>query len=248
MTIQSQIEALEKLATLDAELAIVEEELGRENANIRQKKDRLEELTARLNASRASAGDMERTRSDLMVEIRQMAMQVERSREKMARCRTEKESLAVQRELEELRRLVRDREIEVEKFAQLIDVARGEIATGEAEQSQLEGEIGSSEGPVREHCEGLETRRSALRAERGSIIALIKPPTLSRYEMIRKRRGTAVAHTSDGTCSACHIALPPMQFQLLMRREQLAQCPQCNRLLYFRSPSASGDASSGVPE
>ena len=46
----------------------------------------------------------------------------------------------------------------------------------------------------------------------------------------------AVAVTSDGSCAACHVRMPPMQFQRLLRREDFGQCPSCNRIIYFRAP------------
>jgi len=243
VTIDAQIEVLENLASIDAELAIMQEELGRENDNIRQKKSRLDELNSHLTSSRESLGEMERTRSEISVEVRQMGIQIERSREKMLRCRTEKETMAVQRELEELRKLVRDREVEIEKLGQVIEMTRADIASSELEHEQVSAEIGTSEGPALERCRELEDAASAKKNERRALAGRVKPALLSRYELIRKRRGTAIAFTTDGTCSACHIALPPMQFQQLMRREQLAQCPQCNRILYFR-PVSSADADS----
>jgi len=45
--------------------------------------------------------------------------------------------------------------------------------------------------------------------------------------MIRSRRGTAIASTTDGTCSACHMRLQPMLFQDLTRGNDFGQCPSC---------------------
>jgi predicted nucleic acid-binding Zn-ribbon protein len=234
VTIEAQIEALEGLGSLDAELVILIEDLTREKEGLEQKRIRLDEITRRLESSRASLAEMDRTRADLVAEIRQMNVQIERSRDKHSRCRTEKETLAVQRELEELRKLLRDREVEVEKLGQLTDQARLDIGRLEAEQAQLGEQIGSTEAPVLERCHELEVVIGQKEQQRKSFVAKIRPQTYRRYELIRKRRGSALAHTTDGTCSACHISIPPMQFQQLMRRSDFDICPNCNRLLYFK--------------
>jgi predicted nucleic acid-binding Zn-ribbon protein len=239
VTIASQIEQLENLAAIDAALTQLEEEQSKEEADIRQKRDRRADVTGRLTAGRDGLTEMERTRGDVLGEIRQMTAQIERSREKMTRCRNEKETVAVQRELEELRRLIRDRENDGEKLAQLIDQAKADVASSSVELERLEGELGIVEGPAKEKSADLELRVSAKRAERKAVALRLKPQMLSRYEMIRKRRGSAVASTTDGTCSACHIAIPPMMMQQLMRQEQLGQCPQCNRILYFRPATSA---------
>jgi hypothetical protein len=73
----------------------------------------------------------------------------------------------------------------------------------------------------------------------------VQPVLYRRYELIRKRRGSAIAFTHEGTCSACHMTLPPQLFQQLMRREEFGQCPSCNRILYFRVEQPPLDARAG---
>jgi len=220
VTIEAQIEALECLGSLDAELANLTEDLAREKEGLQQKISRLSELTRRLESSQASFGEMDRTRGELLAEIRQMNVQIERSREKHTRCRNEKETIAVQRELEELRKLLRDREVEVERLNQLTDQARLDIE--------------SIEAPALERCSSLEQSIGQKETLRKGFVSKVRPQTYRKYELIRKRRGSAIAHTSDGTCSACHISIPPMQFQQLMRQSDFDICPNCNRLLYFK--------------
>ena len=113
MSIQSQIDALEKLSALDAELKELGDVLRKERGELDTKKTRLGELVERLSRGKQSIEEMERARGDLMGELRQMTIQIDRSREKLSRCRTEREANAVQRELEELRKLHRDREVEI---------------------------------------------------------------------------------------------------------------------------------------
>ena len=75
------------------------------------------------------------------------------------------------------------------------------------------------------------------------IIPKLNPDHYRRYEMIRQRKGTALAWTRDGTCSACNIRLQPMLFQKLLRAEEFGQCPSCNRILYFK-PEARPETNS----
>ena len=127
MSIQSQIDALEKLSELDAELKELSDVLRKERGELETKKTRLAGLIERLSRGKQSIEEMEKARGDLMGEARQMLIQIERSREKLSRCRTERESNAVQRELEELRKLHRDREVEMEKLDVLIAAGRADV-------------------------------------------------------------------------------------------------------------------------
>ena len=113
MTMKFQIEALEELAALDAKLKDLTERFTQDQKTLNDKKASAKSLEDRLARGRQSLGEMEKARGDLVGELRQMSIQVERSREKLARCRTEREANAAQREVEELRKLYRDREIEL---------------------------------------------------------------------------------------------------------------------------------------
>lgn len=238
MTIQAQIEVLEALAAVDAELKDLNDALTQEREGLRSKQSQLLSLDERFERGRKSVEEMEKMRNDLVAELRQMGLQVERSREKLSRCRTEREANAAQRELEELRKLLRDREQEIEKIETLLSQARDESSKLSSERSQLCGELGASEGDTLSRLAVSEREVAEKSALRDSLAQRVEGALYRRYEMIRKRKGTAIAHTTKGTCSACHMQLQPMLFQQLLRADSFTQCPSCNRILYFRPPVA----------
>jgi hypothetical protein len=236
VNLRAQIEALESLATLDASLAKLEAELQREGDVLSDKKSQLEKLEERFESTKASVGDMDRTRGELLQDARHMSLQMERSREKLSRCRTEREVNATQREIEELRKLYRDRELEIEKINGLAEQARTELDGANTEREALLGALANDTRAS--HLDSLEKDVSVVREQRKELVKAVPPALYRRYEMIRKRRGSAVAWTFQGTCSACHISLSPMAFQRLRRGEDFDQCPSCQRILYYREEPA----------
>jgi len=246
--IASQVQALEKLAELDSELMALDAELAKEREGLEKKRGQLQQLDAKVAASKASTEEMERTRNELLTEARQMSTQMERSREKLGRCRTEREVNAAQREVEELRKLYKDRESEVEKLSQLIETARGESDATAKESKALATELGSQEGDVTTRLGELEREAGTKRKARVALVAEVQPARYRRYELIRKRLGHAICHVTDGTCSACHMRIPPMMFQKIMRGDDFDQCPSCARILYYRPPEGvSAETSSSGP-
>ena len=143
--LQAQIEALENLSTLDAALTKLEAELIREGEALSEKKEQLRRLEERFEITRGTVGDMDRTRGELMQDARHMSLQMDRSREKLSRSRSEREVNAVQREIEELRKLYRDREQEIEKINGLAERARQEMDGASTERSALLGDLGANE-------------------------------------------------------------------------------------------------------
>lgn len=247
MSIQSQIEALEQLAEIDAELLSLEGELTAERGDLGGKRAQLNELESKLAATEASVGEMERVRNDLVTEARQMSVQMERSRDKLNRCRTEREVNAAQREVEELRKLFKDRENEIGKLADLIEQARVEVEGTTQQRDALAGELGASAGEVETRLSQLEAGAAEKRARREEAAKAVPVVMFRKYEMIRKRRGSALAYTTSGTCSACNMALAPMMFQVLRRGQSFDQCPSCNRILYFRPEAPAGSDAADSP-
>jgi uncharacterized protein len=248
VSIETQIQALEALAVIDDELGRLEADLVEEQGALSQKREQLGQLESKIAAVHGSVREMERMRNELITEIRQMSVQMDVSRDKLGRCRTEREANAAQREVEEMRKLYRDRELEAQKLNGLIDQARTDLEKTEAERLTLSSEMGSSAGAVETRLGQLGRETSERRALREAAAKEVPPVLYRRYEMIRKRRGSAICHTEKGTCSACHISLPPMMFQTLRRASQFDQCPNCNRLIYFRpdlivseAPKEGGD-------
>jgi predicted nucleic acid-binding Zn-ribbon protein len=161
---------------------------------------------------------------------------MERSREKLARCRTEREVNAAQREVEELRKLYRDREIEVEKLSSLVEQARHESENTEKERNSIASELGLTEGDVTTKLGQLEVEAGTKRKARVALAEKVTPVLYRRYETIRKRRDSSIAYVTDGTCSQCHIRIPPMMFQKMSRGDEFDQCPSCARILYYKPP------------
>jgi len=245
VNLRAQIEALETLATLDASLSKLEAELQREGDVLSDKKSQIKKLEERFESTRVSVGDMDKTRGELMQDARHMSAQMERSREKLARCRTERELNATQREIEGLRKLYRDRELEIEKINGLAEQARSEMDGANSERASLLGDL-AKDHQVTNRLESLEKEVSLERERRKELVKVVPPVLYRRYEMVRKRRGSAVAFTFQGTCSACHISLSPMMFQRMRRGEDFDQCPSCQRILYYREDPPPSDADGQV--
>lgn len=236
MSIVQQIPLLEELARIDEDLRRVEEDLQTQKGGLASLKSDVSSLEKKVTIDRESVAVMEKTRNELHLEVRQMNSQIEKSREKLARSRNERETLAAQREFEELRKLVRDREDEIQKLNTLSDKARESVSTADAKKTELEAELAGSAEGVTQTLETREKEKVELTEKRKEAVKGLPPVLLRRYDSIRARRPRAIAQTSDGTCNGCHIAVPPMMFQKMLARDEFEQCPNCRRILYYVPP------------
>ena len=242
MTIPEQIKILEELAGLDAELKTMDEELTGERATLNTLKATLKKLEDKRGEGKTALEANDKNRNEFIADVRTMMQQLEHSREKLNRSRTERESNAAQRELEELRKLVRDREDEIGRLTTDGDAIRQSLDSTEEEIKKLEAELGSNEGAITQKLGNVEGQRAERQKVRADVAKKLPPVVYRRYETVRARRGVGIAQTSDGTCKACNMALPPQLYHRLRREPLLEQCPSCQRLIYFVPPTASQEA------
>jgi uncharacterized protein len=243
VSIREQIASLEELCVIDADIRRIDEQLERHQKGLSGMQSEVKVLEDRLKTDRETLSSMERTRSELMAELRQMTQQIDKSREKLSRSRNERESNAAQREIEELRKLHRDREEELERLNGSSDAARLAIEEAEGKRAGIAVDLEGSEQGITTSIGELTAERKARADDRSKVVAKLPPVLYRRYESIRTRRPVAIAKTHDGTCLGCHLSVPPMMFQKMRRQEEFEQCPNCRRILYYVSLDSSAPIS-----
>jgi len=81
----------------------------------------------------------------------------------------------------------------------------------------------------------LQQERSVLLNGREDLVAKVPTNVVKRYERLRNGLVNAVIIISDGTCTACRMALPAQLTIELQRAEDLHQCPHCRRIIIHKS-------------
>ncbi len=247
MSMRPEIPFLEELSALDVDLRQIEEKLGKYRGEMETLVSEVKAIEARLKTDRDSLSTMEKARSELQTEVRQMTQQIEKSRDKLNRSRNERESNAAQRELEELRKLVRDREEEIERLTTAMDGAKNAITDAETRLAGLTRSIAGAEAGSSGDLASLEIEKKAKVAQREIVAKKLPVVLYRRYESIRTKRPIAIARLVDGTCRGCHLAIQPMMFQRMRQSGEIDQCPHCRRILYYMPTAESGDAPESAP-
>ncbi|WP_044236898.1 zinc ribbon domain-containing protein [Chondromyces apiculatus] len=236
MSIRDQIPPLEELSAIDVDLRRIEEQLGKHRGQLAGMRSEVKSLEDRLKVDRESLSAMDKTRSELQIELRQMANQIERSREKLNRSRNERESMAAQREVEELRKLVRDREEELERLTGAADGARTSISDADGKLTDVSRALEGTAPGATESLATLEAEKAVRLEERAKVASKLPSTLYRRYESIRTRRPVAIARVTNGTCQGCHMSIPPMMFQQMRHMDEFKQCPSCIRIIYYHVP------------
>ncbi len=236
MGIDKQIEALERLAVIDAAIKVLTAGREKWQGQLDGVRQELATLDERLEADRTSITEMDKTRGDLTQEMRNVVGQIDRSRDRLQRARNERESNAAERELDELRKIQRDRDDEVKKLHELTAHARTSIEESEKRRAELQATLdGSLEGTMSTIGE-LDTDLAAKNGEREVVFKELPNMLGRRYMRHHDRSKVPIAPTMDGTCLGCFVKLPPMMFHNMLARTKFEECPQCHRIIYYTPP------------
>jgi predicted nucleic acid-binding Zn-ribbon protein len=232
------MEILKQLVGADEEIRKLDLELGKEREALEGIKGDLSKVRAKIESERAQYDVFEQDRGARIQEARVLSQQLERSREKLNRTRNEKEANAVQRELEETRKLLRDVEDAVGRRLIELEELKKSIIDHEEEEAGFVARIGQTEGAVSQKLSEIEAERGVKASARDEVAKKLPVSTLRKYDQVRGKRQSGAARLEAGRCKACNMSIPPQLAQRISRGDVLDQCPSCNRYL-FAEPSPS---------
>lgn len=82
----------------------------------------------------------------------------------------------------------------------------------------------------------IQEELASLGAQLKSLAQEIPPDVFSDFqELLRVKKGRAVAEVSDGSCQACGMDLTPADLQLVKSSPKPVRCKNCGRMLFFKS-------------
>jgi len=203
-----QLAALARIAEIDAEALRSDTELKDASALLAAQEDELQ------NQNQALA----------------------RSKAKSARARNMREADAVERELEVIRRSMKDREEERQTLKAAIDKRNEKMGKHETELAELRKFAEEERQKADTRTAELQQVREKVMAGRRELAAKIPADVLRRYEMIRDKRQAGAVAIKNGICLGCNTSVRPNQAIAVLRGETFEQCPRCQRLLF--SPEA----------
>jgi uncharacterized protein len=234
-----QLAALAKIADIDAEALKADIELRDIPARMESLRGDVTKLGDLLTAERQEIADADRLLAAQEEELNNQSQALARSKQKGARARNLRETDAVERELETIRRMMKEREAERDTLREAIAKRRSTLEKREKDFAELEKYAAEEQRTADIRLAELNEIRNRVLAGRAELLPKVPADVLRRYEMIRsKRQGIGVAPIENGTCSGCFVVLAPQQVIGVSRAEDFAQCPRCQRILYSREAVA----------
>jgi len=233
--VRDQLKALVRLAEIDSLAKDIDDRLKGIPLELEERRlgvKRLEELVAKQKAGIAEA---ERLYAQQETDIASRNDQLGKSRSKSAKARTMREAEAAERELETVRRTIKDGEGERDRLKERIEKSRAGLAEPEKALEEQKAELATAEAAVEGRLGELRIEREKTLVGRSEVAAKIDKAHLRVYDRLRTKISNPVAEAANGTCTACRISIAPQRFMQMAKATEIMACMHCMRILYVKS-------------
>ena len=231
------LEMIEKLLVLqdrDQKIHHVQQELARiipERETLRVK---VSTAQTQLDAAKNRGKQIESDRKRLELDVGVKKQQIEKYANQQLQTRKNEEYRALAHEIDTCKAditKIEDGEIELmEQTEQLQkEIARLTRENDEAKKT-VEGQITQ----FNQREENLKKELAELQQSRAELASAVDGSVLNRYERLFKSKGDmVVVGVHHGVCGGCHMKLPPQILVACKSDQEIVNCINCNRILYY---------------
>ena len=191
---------------------------------------RVQEMLDQLNDEVAQ---LQQSEAELQQGLLKERDNVTRVEARLPEIQTQKEYVAVLKEIDVAKKSNKDVEEQMQAKQQEVSVLEEDLQEKETELAAIQ-EKSEARGVELQQLltdsEGVLMKRTQTRE---SVAAELPVSLLRKYHTLFKRRGgLALALASNGACLGCNMQLPPQQYNKLLQIAEIQTCPHCNRILY----------------
>lgn len=233
------LEAIEKLLILqdrDRRLIRLRAEVANIDPQRRLIQGRRSGAEQEFEAARQQALRLESERKRLELEVEAKKTQIEKYTAQQWQTRKNEEYKALSHEIQTCKNAIRDLDDQQIAVMEQIEAAEKRVA---AATEALRLAKSDSDQQVRQ-CDETEARLRKQLADaendRASFATGVDPMLLGRYDRILKSKGDkVVVGVERGVCGGCHMRLARQDVLNAQAAREIAQCPNCGRILYYTS-------------
>ena len=205
-------------------IACLEEELRKEEESVQAERTELEKLQK----------ERPQKEKDLEEEIDR----VKKAEARVFEIKTNKEYQAVLKEIDNAKKLNRQREEEILGILERLEDMQNHLGKGEKSLEARRREYQRQVAELKQKAASFDEEMAGEVRQREEQEKAIPQDLLSKYHMLlEKRQGVAVARVINGVCQACNMNLRPQLYIELQKQDTLIACPNCNRILFWENGS-----------
>jgi hypothetical protein len=232
--LREQLRALVKLSEIDAKARGIDERLRGIPAELEERRAALRALESLVDRQRAVIAEAERLLNQHDADIASRNDGLAKAKAKSAKARTMREAEAAERELDAIRKSIKDGEGEKENLRTRITQTSTGLADPEKNLEEQKAELAAAEAAAEAKLAELRNERELIVAGRDEWARKIDKQYLRVYDRLRTKLVPAVCEVAGETCTGCRMKFPPQRFIQLQKATDFMQCQMCNRIVYHK--------------
>jgi predicted nucleic acid-binding Zn-ribbon protein len=229
---REQLVFLLQLQTADARVRELEAAAAQLPAKLEPLRRDLAKLQGMLDVERGKLTETETWRKSQQDMVDRERDALKQAQGKLQVSKNTKEWSAANREVDNKRKSISDRESELRKVSEAQTTSSTALAGREKDVEALRSQLAASEGAMAGEVAEIASKLSEAKAMRDDARSHVEKQWLKTYDTLLGKRGYAVAPVVKGVCQGCHMALPPQLNNILARMLSIESCPRCARLIY----------------
>ncbi len=201
---------------------------------LRQAKAELEKMRQKTEALSKKKRDKEQLLEETNEKIRKMKARV-------ADLKTNKEYQAHLKEVEAFEKEINGIEDEILVIMEELDASMKQQKSKEGDVSREDEKLNGFKRELDKEAERYENELSVLKEERARLSGSISSDIYDKYMMLMKTgNGVAVTQAKNELCTGCNMNIPPQLYVEIRKNEEIIQCPQCLRILFYAGTDENG--------
>ena len=232
-------------------------ELQKLDSSILSTRIQIEEVPARISSDEAplkaaqdahdkgakSHAALDKKKKDKEEELDDINAKISKLKQRAGEIKTNKEYQAHLKEIEKVEIDMKAAEDELlyvlmslEESERMLDKERIYLAN---EKTKIEALRKEHEGEISRYKENLKAQME----DRKTLVDSIESSLYNQYmSILRTARGLAVVEAKNEICQGCNIHIPPQLFVEIKSTDEIMQCPQCRRILFYLKPESNTQA------
>ena len=228
------VEKLMILQDRDRKITRLREELAHIPVERNQLQSKLSASQAALETARTKVKQLESDRKRLELEVESKKQLIEKYSLQQFQTKKNEEYRALAHEIDMCKDVIvklDDQQLEIMEQAEAAQkqVAGATQATNDAKkvlEARL-GDLAAREGNLQKELKELEANRSEL-------ASAVDEDVRGRYDRLLRSKGhTVVVGIQHGVCGGCHMQLQRQVVVSCMQEQDIVNCPNCGRILYY---------------
>ena len=230
---QNKMNLLRDLQEIDQEISSIET----------TRKDYSDELdTFEADATRVQAmldqlndevAQLQQAEAELQQGLLKERDNVTRVEARLPEIQTQKEYVAVLKEIDVAKKANKDVEEQMQAKQQEVTTLEEDLQEKQDELAAIQEKSEARGAELKQLLDESEKVLLKRTKTRESVAAELPVSLLRKYHTLFKRRGgLALALARNGACLGCNMQLPPQQYNKLLQVAEIQTCPHCNRILY----------------